>query len=1605
MNRYKFSPVREIPRASIRLRPDLFQGREHAYAEETVQKILREGYDKSQEPIVVWEDKNQDPVVISGHSRFEASGRLLEAGDSTLENLPVKFFLGDAEGAMDYALLESNRSGTSEGLKSDLAAYRRAREKGYNREYLMGLFKPERRLKLLEDLRYLNPKGIFLEYLDSDSEKHFPYLERNARWVGQMREQLPKLTHGHERELFFFLYPNEGGKTSKLEITKDKFFDRVSKAVLKIDFDPSAPLNLEHSVSTSAFTDPVKEKIREIEKEIEGYDKRRLKLDEKISQARGAGDQGMVNRFSEKQKELSILIQRALEEKQKLEADMGELEKSLGMDLFSSLVKPEEEAKELVEQEQKPEEEKPNPLRDLERLVKLLSRNAWFELFPDKVLGEEHQTTDKFNKPVTEIRGKWSEVKAGIDVSEAHLPELPNEDDSDITLTPAKRENLARVISMTESQQAEATYREALGLESDPETYLDFEEVRQNYNPAISDEEIRAWVWGEYHSGKMPYLSSDSGWRKYLITPEEETTYRNKWLSEGIVCYYRGEYLISPLYYAESITERLSELEADKDRIILLHGEDQYARQLEGLQRILPPRLTLDDPEVGNRLVLNPWSNFVKHTRISALADGQEFTTTNDEGRTIPHPIPLLTIFEKWLKVQSARKFEGSTPEHIKQFFIENKRGRMDLSKAEKSRIRQRARRVGPKLFAEFLAREISEADRLAIEKRWNETFNSWVEVNYHKIPAAFTLSRTFKNKPLFIREAQREGVGFISARGNGCIAYDVGLGKTMTAILSLGQALESGRCRRPLIVVPNSTYQNWLSEIRGRVEDGKIIQSGILPQYPVNDLFNLSEKYLSQVRDESDQFTLVPNFSITVLTYEGFSRLGFDPASWDIREKEFFAILNQGIETNRERASLQEKIGELTGRGMAGGLVPIEALGFDYMVIDEAHSAKKSFTRVRGEITAGKRSRSPYAISSGEPSSMALRAFMVARYIQSNSPTGNVLLLTATPFTNSPLEIYSMLALIAYPELARAGINNLKTFFDTFIHTSHELVINARLQPERREVVLGFNNLVALRQLIRRFINYKTGEEAGITRPNKIVLPRSSEDPDERISTNLQPSVVQSEYMARIESYVREEVELVEICPDIDPPKEEEDSARTLRAIGLASQVALSPWLFSCENRGKPTAKEYVEESPKISYAVKCIESVRDHARENELEMPGQVIYMNSGVQYFPLVVEYLVEYSGFSKTEVAIIDGSLSAIKKEAIKNRFLSGEVKVLIGSASIREGINLQYRATDLYVLWLDWNPTDVKQLEGRIWRQGNRYENVRIVFPLVENSIDIFKFQKLQEKTGRINEIWEQQGRRNTLDLEEFNPAELKEALITDPEGLAELLVIRDRETLQDEIDSLRELKRSLKRHDLHREFFTEHYPAVQQKAREYKPERNKPRGVESNLAVYRDWIKKHPNDALYNDTERLKRTRKAWRVISRGIKEVLHPHEIEEDFILSEELERVDAEIELQGTILNDKTGSEAVLKIANRIREKRAARKEEPVSIEGRVREFARLNEMIVGRFMVTPKEDPVLSQITSESKAIAKDEDEMEAIEQLLRDLEEMDRMIEELKKMEAA
>jgi len=84
---------------------------------------------------------------------------------------------------------------------------------------------------------------------------------------------------------------------------------------------------------------------------------------------------------------------------------------------------------------------------------------------------------------------------------------------------------------------------------------------------------------------------------------------------------------------------------------------------------------------------------------------------------------------------------------------------------------------------------------------------------------------------------------------------------------------------------------------------------------------------------------------------------------------------------------------------------------------------------------------------------------------------------------------------------------------------------------------------------------------------------------------------------------------------------------------------------------------------------------------------------------------------------------------------------GRVRVLLGStAKMGEGTNAQTRLVALHHLDAPWRPADIEQREGRILRQGNQNEYVKIFRYVTEGSFDAYMWQTLETKCRFITQV-------------------------------------------------------------------------------------------------------------------------------------------------------------------------------------------------------------------------------------------------------------------------
>jgi superfamily II DNA or RNA helicase len=775
---------------------------------------------------------------------------------------------------------------------------------------------------------------------------------------------------------------------------------------------------------------------------------------------------------------------------------------------------------------------------------------------------------------------------------------------------------------------------------------------------------------------------------------------------------------VHDFYYAEgNIYAKIEQLEKDfADKYSNSGTENQYEKQKALLESVLPKPKSLDE------IFISPNHEFI-HQFGLGYVEKEQWNSNSRQIETVMVSYNLAEKFKDFVGTLSSEAFAGSSAWEVRSF-VDNE----TVTGSDKERnalVRERRKAAANDLFYKFLREELSDELRERFVKDFNRNYNNIHVPDYSKFPLFSKIHLNFKGRELKLTEVQKAGIGRQTTKGVGLLAHEVGFGKTLSGTLSIHEAMERGNAKRPLIVVPNdSILKQWVETIFETI-----------PHAKMNVLGNLGKDYdLSKFDNKGGE--------ITIVTYEGFNNIGFSENITQELASRFSYISESELKSvnsisERDFQKELEKEKEVQGKMKRGKIYDWDDFGFDHLTYDEVHNANHIVGKVRVE---DRRFASDFRSQNQQTSKLGINTWMAAQYIQDKNDGRNVTLLSATPFTNKPLEYYSILSLIANKRLEESGYFNVNTFFETFMEADNDMEIDAKGDVKFKANVRRFKNNSLFQQLLSEFIDIK-GEEDNpeLKRPNKI----------------------NKEYKIEQNDLTKEQYDL------LNESFSETEKGAILTHILNARLIAISPYLSPYYDEDEPSVQEFIENSPKLRQTMQLI-------RQNKTDIPdsGQIIYSELAVAEFPKLKEYLIKEIGYKPDEIGVITGATSKPNRLKIQDDFNSGKIKIIIGSEAIQEGMNLQENTTDLYLLSLPYNFTSLRQVEGRIWRQGNKNENIRVNFMLTNDSIDVFMLQKLQAKQARYLEAMKKGA--DVLDVSDISTQELKTAIITNPETRANI---------------------------------------------------------------------------------------------------------------------------------------------------------------------------------------------------------------------------------------
>lgn len=802
------------------------------------------------------------------------------------------------------------------------------------------------------------------------------------------------------------------------------------------------------------------------------------------------------------------------------------------------------------------------------------------------------------------------------------------------------------------------------------------------------------------------------------------------------------------------------------DNIKLLESAMKSPLEIEkihfGVKTALAESFTVEHIDAeGNKVNLNLQESFILWAQNAKLADRKwrgdiDFATANISREELGEELTFYDIVNyidgKPVKAEPVRGWRTyDMSEEEKAAEKAERRKEADLKRQTRSDTANR-------LFDRYLHEGLSESDKKRLSAEYNRRFNSYVAPDYSKLPLFVDGMSAYKGDSKFkLYDQQIKGISFLCNKGNGLLAYDVGVGKTAAGIVATVNQIQTGRSKRPLIIVPNQVYSKWYTDIRQ-----------LFPNIKVNDLYNFGKDSVEKYIDSENLHRLnIPENSISLCTYEALKNITFTDKSCENELYEDFAsLLSADMDGSaRDNAESSDKI-----KGIIGSASHVkdesyffyEDCGFDNLTVDEAHNFKNLWVVPRPKK---KGESNEYAgIPSGKPSARALKMYGMTQLTQRHNDDRNVFMLTATPFTNSPTEVYSMLSYIGRERLKQAGITSLRAFFDEFAQTKQELGVTSTGNIDTKQVMKSWKELSALQNILTEFIDKVDGEEAGIIRPNKF--------------THVKPLD-----MSDLQKEMRE------IDEDRMAEVKEGNSAAVIVAMNNMRLSCVAPALANpamYPGVELPPLSKLVETSPKLK--IVC-DAIIDMYKGNPEK--GQFMYVPLGKESHGIIKDYLVAH-GIPKNDVEIINGEVNNTpeKKEKITSCFNDEKnpCKIIIGGRNTAEGIDLNGNSFVMYNCSLGWNPSETIQAEGRIWRQGNLQGNVHIVYPVMNDSIDSVLYQKHDEKRSRINELWNYKG--DSLNVEDINPEDLKLDLIKDPNKKAKLILQEETKEARAELSRL-----------------------------------------------------------------------------------------------------------------------------------------------------------------------------------------------------------------------
>ncbi len=624
------------------------------------------------------------------------------------------------------------------------------------------------------------------------------------------------------------------------------------------------------------------------------------------------------------------------------------------------------------------------------------------------------------------------------------------------------------------------------------------------------------------------------------------------------------------------------------------------------------------------------------------------------------------------------------------------------INRKETQLATEKARQM-KEAFPKWLWSNSSRRNRYV--EKYNELFNSIKGRDYDGEHQSFP----GMNPSIVLRTHQKSAIARAKYNGNTLLAHCVGAGKSFEMIASTMEKKRLGLINKACVVVPKHLTLQTASEW------GRLYPTArLMVATPKDFEKNNRQKFIARC--------VTGNYDAVIMSFTQFERITMSTEyRRQFLKRERDEIINALEDTDyRDRSSIKDlerqkklldnKLEKLLSTNNKDTSLQFEQLGFDYLVVDEAHYYKNCLVVSKMKNVSG------LSTTAAQKSEDML---MKCQWLNEKTDYKGILFATGTPVSNSMVELYTMKRYLRPDLLKSSGLDT----FDDWASTFGEVVSQLEMKPagngfQMKKRFSKFVNIPELMQMYKEFSDIQTADMV------KLPVPEINGGKPQIVVA--QPNDFQKAYM----KVLAQRAEMIH-TGSVDPKED-----NMLKITHEARLLGLDSRCLNASSENSPDSK-----------VNKCVDNIMRIYDKTAADKGVQVVFCDIAINeddgkysIYSYIREEL-ERRGIPENEICAAGDAKTDQKRAEMFAQLRSGDKRVIIASTSkLGTGANIQDRLAGLHHLDIPWRPADLEQRNGRILRQGNSFSEVEVLHYTTAETFDTYMLNIITTKQKFISQV-------------------------------------------------------------------------------------------------------------------------------------------------------------------------------------------------------------------------------------------------------------------------